>query len=240
MKRMVSLLFADFAGIRRDPMLMMSAAAPLILIGLLLFGFPALNTFLQLKLSFPINVYYPFACVFLLSLIPMLFGMVYGFILLDERDEGMITYFSVTPLGKRGYLLMRMLMPVIFSFVVMLLFIRITDFDNGLIWWKHVPLALVTATQAPILLLFLGAFAVNKVEGIAITKGFGILLMAVPVDYFISSKWTYIAGFSPLFWTARGFLAEEWLQAVIYAFVALIVHGLYVVVLYKKFKTLEK
>lgn len=240
MKRAVSLLYADFAGIHRDPMLIMAAMAPLIFTLLMLYGFPLLNDLLSFKLSFPIDVYYPFACIFLLSLIPMLFGMVYGFILLDERDEGMITYFSITPLGKRGYLMMRMLMPVIFSFFIILLFIWITNFDGGMIWWKHIPLALITATQAPILLLFLGAFAANKVEGMAMTKGFGILLLAVPVDYFIPSNWTFLAGFSPLFWTARGFLTGDGLQIILYIFASLVIHAVYLSVLYKRFEKFEK
>lgn len=216
-------------------MLMMSAIAPVLITLLLMCGFPALNAFLEKKLSFRIDAYYAFACVFLLHLIPLLFGMVYGFILLDERDEGIITCFSVTPLGKSGYLKMRMVAPVLFSFLVTLLFVCITRFDDGVNWWKHIPLALITALQAPIMLLFLAAFAANKVEGMAIAKGFGILLLAVPIDYFIPSNWTYLAGVSPLFWTARGYLAQDSTFVFLYILAAAVSHTLYLIFLYKKF-----
>ncbi len=235
-----ALLKADFKNIRRDPMLIMVAAAPLILVSLLLFGFPALNTLLQTRFNFPIETHYDFACVFFLHLIPMLFGMIYGFILLDERDEGMLTYYSVTPLGKNGYLKMRMLAPVLFSVIVILLFIKITAFDGGVIWWKHLPLVVFTSLQAPIMLLFLGGYAENKVEGMAIAKGFGILLMAIPIDYLISSHWTFFAGLSPLFWTARGFLAQDVSTILLYIGAALVIHVLFLLLLGKKFIQFEK
>lgn len=230
-----SLLKADFKNIRRDPMLMMSMMAPLYITLLLLYGFPSLNIFLAEKLSFRIDAYYSFACVFLLHLIPMMFGMVYGFILLDERDEGLITYFSVTPLGKRGYLKMRLLAPMLYSCATILLFIWITRYDDGLIWWKHIPLVLITAAQAPIMLLFLAGFAADKVAGVAIAKGFGILLLAVPIDYFIVSNWTYLAGVSPLFWTARGYLAQDITAVGLYILAAAVSHSFYLIFLYKKF-----
>ncbi|MBN1479598.1 ABC transporter permease [candidate division KSB1 bacterium] len=230
-----TLLKADVKNIRRDPMLVLSTFAPVLILLLLLVGFPALDQLLQDSLSFPITAHYAFACVFMLTLIPMLIGMVYGFILLDERDEGVLTYFMVTPLGKRGYLFMRLLAPVIFSFIIILLFIGITRFDGVVIWWKHIPLALITALQAPIVLLFLGGFAGNKVEGMAIAKGFGILFLAIPVDYFFPAKWTLIAGLSPLFWTARGFLAQANDSVLLYILAALVMHAIVLLWLYKKF-----
>lgn len=235
-----SLFIADFNNIRRDPMLLMASSAPVIILLLLILGYPALDVLLQNTFSISINAYYGFACVFMLHLIPMLLGMVYGFILLDERDEGMITYFVVTPLGKRGYLTLRMFAPVLFSFVTILVFVGITNFDDSLIWWKHVPLALITAFQAPIILLFLGGFAANKVEGMAVAKGFGILLMAIPVDYFFSSHWTFFAGISPLFWTARGLLAENIVHVISYIAVAFVMHAIFLFLLFSRFKQLEK
>lgn len=230
---------SDFRNIRRDPMLFMAMSAPVLLFLLVYFGFPALNAFLLHTLNASIADYYTFACVFMLSLIPMMFGMVYGFILLDERDEGLITYYSITPVGKSGYLRMRMTAPVLFSFVVILLFVRFLNFDNGLIWWKHIPLAFITALQAPIMLLFLGGFAENKVAGIAISKGFGLLLMAIIIDYFIQSPWSLLAGISPLVWTARGFFAQEPTHILIYLIAALAIHGIYLLVLFSKFVRVE-
>ncbi len=240
MQKTLSLVYSDFKNIRRDPMLMLVAIAPILITVLVLFGFPALNTLLEAKLSFTIAAYYPFACIFLLQLFPMLFGMIYGFMLLDERDEGLLSYYSVTPIGKYGYLKIRMLAPVLFSFIVILLFIWITGYDLGLIWWKHIPLAFITSLQAPIMLLFLGGYAENKVEGMAIAKGFGILLMAVPIDYFIHSNWTFVAGLSPLFWTARGYLSQNPLAILFYIAAAFVVHSIFLVVLAKKFNRIER
>ena len=236
----ISLFTADFRNIRRDPMLLMVTLAPLIITSLLLFGFPALAQFIQLELNFNLQVFYPFACVVMMPLIPMMFGMVYGFMLLDERDENMLAYYSITPLGKTGYLKLRMLAPVIFSFLFLLFYMWMTNFDSGLIWWKHMPLAFITALHAPIMLLFLAAFAGNKVEGMAIAKGFGVLLLAIPIDYFIPSHWSLLAGLSPLFWTTRGFLAQDTSSIMLYIIAALVVHVLFLFLLGKRFKHIEK
>ena len=229
----ITLAKNDSKIIGRDPMLLVSMFAPFILLAFAVFGFPLVSDLTTKYFNFPLDVYFPFGYLFFLPIIPMLLGMVYGFMLLDERDGGIISYLSITPFGKGGYLSVRMLVPVIFSFVLCFLFFISTGlFHNQQIIFKTF-IALIISFEAPIMLLFLGAFADNKVEGLAISKGFGIFLVAMPLDAFLHGSWRWLLSFSPLWWIERAAFQTnfQWL----YLLGAAMVHALFIYVLYRKF-----
>ncbi len=102
----------DAKLLRGDPMLILSLAVPFILWALMKFAFPLLAVFIRDTWSYDIHQWYKHAGYFFMLLIPMMSGMVYGFILLDERDGGIITAISVTPAGKQGYLKLRLGIPM--------------------------------------------------------------------------------------------------------------------------------
>lgn len=94
-------------------------------------------------------------------------------------------------------------------------------------------LAMIIATEAPLMLLFLGAFAGNKVEGIAISKGFGILLMTIVLDYFFRGNWRILLSISPLWWVERVVMNPQYVYP--YLFGGAIVHLLFIFLLFRKF-----
>jgi fluoroquinolone transport system permease protein len=173
--------------------------------------------------------------LFLFSIIPMLFGMVYGFILLDERDGGIISYLAITPLGKGGYMLIRMIMPVVLSIFMCVLYLELTGFHKFLSTLQISLISLIVSLEAPMILLFLGAFAGNKVEGIALSKGIGIFMIPIIADYFLKGEWRWIMSVSPLWWIERAvfsFSVERWL----YLAGAAAVHILFLILLFRKFQ----
>jgi len=111
----------DYKMLKGDPMLILSLMVPFILWALMHYLFPFLDTLVMNQWSVDILPYYRQAGTFFLMLIPMMMGMVYGFILLDERDGGIITAISVTPTGKSGYLKLRMGIPIFLSFIFIIL-----------------------------------------------------------------------------------------------------------------------
>lgn len=226
----------DVLLIRKDPMLMLSMAVPFLLWLVMQFGFPALEQLLLTEFAVDISPFYFHTGIILLMLIPMVFGMVYGFMLLDERDEGIITAISVTPFGRKGYLGLRMAMPMVFTFLSAIIFCLLLGLGGEhLDLWQLLLLSAILTLNAPVLLLFLGAFAGNKVEGMAISKGFGILLSAVIVDFIVPVPWNFLGAFSPLFWLARAFMATQVEYFAIYAGVSLITHGALLMLLYRLF-----
>jgi fluoroquinolone transport system permease protein len=228
-----ALLQSDWKNIGRDPMLLMSIVAPWLIMAMAVFLFPIVSTLSSTYFHFPLEAYYPFGYLFLMPIIPMLFGMVYGFILLDERDGGIISYLAITPLGKSGYLTVRMLMPVLVSFAFCLIYLPVTGFLNGHPLALKLLLAAILSSEAPLILLFVASYADNKVEGIAISKGFGILLLSIILDYFLKGDWRYLLAVSPLWWVERTVFYPE--NQWFYLAGAFVMHAAYIALLYRKF-----
>lgn len=225
----------DMLQIRKDPMLLLSIAAPFLLLVVMQFGFPALQNLIFVQTGFDIAPYYEMAGLFLLTIIPMMFGMVYGFMLLDERDAGIINAISVTPMGRAGYLRLRIGIPMIFSFITSVLFCQLLGLGSQINFFQLLFLSATLTLNAPILVLFLGAFADNKVEGMAIAKGFGVLLSAMLIDFIVPAPWNWLGSFSPLFWLERAFMSPNNLDFTIYSLISLLTHFLLLSFLYKKF-----
>jgi len=235
MNRNIYLFKSDWKFIGRDPMLILCLIAPILLLLVAFFLLPIVSGITTRMFNFPIESYFPIIRLFLFSLTPMMLGMIYGFILLDERDGGIISYLAITPIGKSGYLTVRMLVPVMLSFVAGVIFLILNGFASLLNGFEIIALSIIVSTEAPLMLLFLGAFASNKVEGIAISKGFGIIMLPMLIDYFLKGSWRWALSVSPLWWVERavfGDLQYRWL----YLLGAALVHCFLIFVLYKKFE----
>ena len=217
-------------------MLILSLMVPYILWALMHFLFPFLQGVVMEQWSVDISPYYRQAGTFFLMLIPMMMGMVYGFILLDERDGGIITAISVTPTGKTGYLELRLSIPMALSFLFILLFLILLRLTGSLDILQVLIISLLVSSQSLILLLVLGAFAHNKVMGMAISKGFGILLMGPLLDYALPAPFQWIGAYSPLFWASRALLTSNSAGFWFYAGVTLLFHGLLIWILFRKFR----
>ncbi len=235
MNRNIYLVKGDWKTIGRDPMLMISMIAPVFLLLIAVFGFPVISDLTTQMFSFPLEPYFPIGSLFLFPLIPMLIGMVYGFILLDERDGGIISYLAITPLGKSGYLSIRMFLPTCLSILLCIAFLEFTGFNQLLNTIEIVVLSVIVSTEAPMILLLLGAYADNKVEGIAMSKGIGIIMFPIIIDYLLTGAWRWAMAISPLWWVERAVFStppDRWLYLTGAAFVHLILN----VLLYRKFE----
>jgi len=226
----------DYKLLKGDPMLMLSTAVPFILWALMQFLIPWVIEQVMVQWNFNLSPYYRQAGTFFLMLIPMMMGMVYGFILLDERDGGIITAISVTPTGKTGYLKLRLGIPMILSFVAILLFQILLGLTGSLNPAQLIIISIVISSQSLILLLLLGAFADNKVMGMAISKGFGILLVGPMLDYILPPPFNWSGAYSPLFWASRTVLAETDISFWLYGGITIVFQSLLLWILFTKFR----
>jgi fluoroquinolone transport system permease protein len=226
----------DLKQLKGDPMLLISLIIPFILWILMFLVYPIVEHLVINQWNLDISPYYPQAGIFLLMLIPMMMGMVYGFILLDERDAGVITAISVTPTGKAGYLVLRMGIPMVLSFVLIMLYLILLRLTGSLDLLQLILISMVISGQSLILLLILGAFADNKVMGMAITKGSGLLLIGPLLDYSLPAPYNWLGAFSPLFWASRTLLAETPGSIWLYAGITFLFHLLVIWILFRKFK----
>ncbi|HUX96508.1 MAG TPA: hypothetical protein VMV47_12320 [Bacteroidales bacterium] len=226
---------ADFRFISRDPMLLLASVAPVILIILMRFLFPLLVEYIYTKSSFNLNDYYPVVTITMVSLIPMLFGMVYAFILLDENDTHILQVISVTPSGKRNFLYMRMLVPALLSLVMVLITIFIIDPVEGEGWLRNIYISVLLASQAPFTFLLIGCLAGNKVEGLALSKLYGVFLVAVPLGLILHHPWNYIMFYSPLYWISWAWIIPSPSESLAYGAIALFITGGSIILLFRYF-----
>ncbi|MCD4710000.1 MAG: hypothetical protein K8R52_04080 [Bacteroidales bacterium] len=225
----------DYKLLKGDPMLILSLMVPFILWALMHFLFPLLEGVVMQQWSVDISPYYRQAGTFFLMLIPMMMGLVYGFILLDERDGGIITAISITPTGKSGYLKLRMGIPLTLSCIFIILFLLLLGLTGTLDILQLIVISLLISSQSLILLLVLGAFADNKIMGLAISKGFGILLVGPLLDYALPTPFNWIGAYSPIFWASRSLLANSHITFWLYAGITFLFHLLLIWILFRKF-----
>lgn len=194
----------DARSIARDSLLGWIVLLPPLLGLLLRFAAPALDTWTRQAFDFPLAPWYPLLMSNFVLMAPMIVGLVMGFLLLEERDGDTLTALLVTPLPLVAYLRYRIALPTLLAGLVAL----VSYAAAGL---TRVPAAVllgvvgVSAFQAPLLALLLAGFAADKVQGFALAKAVGALLLAPVLAWFVAPPWQYLAGLLPTYWPVKAF-----------------------------------
>lgn len=201
LRTLSALARVDALSVRRDPLLRWLAAYPLLLGGLVRWGWPVLADALRSRYGLDPEVYRPLVGGFLLSSLPMLAGLVVGFLLLDQRDDRTLEAILVSPPGVGAYLAGRLALPMAVGALLTLAVLPLSGFGMG-------PGALVLAAAAaaplaPFYSLLLGAFAANKVQGFAVSKASGLLLAMPVAAFLVREPWQWLFGVFPVYWPAK-------------------------------------
>lgn len=195
----------DSLSVRRDAMLRWMIFLPLAITAavrlLLPIGVSRMDDWIPLNME---THYPPLMGALFLLVVPFLWGMLIGFLLLDQRDDGTLTALQITPLPMSHYLLYRLGAPAVLSAVTTMVLFPFA----GLATLRPLPLvllALLSAPLAPLVALLLAAFAENKVQGLAMSKASGLLMLPALAAYFLPDPWRWLAAVAPTFWTAEAF-----------------------------------
>ena len=197
-----TLMKNDLKNIFRDRFLVYATIiAPIIFVVIGRLAFPWITENYYPNLVF----LYPAFFMLFVIFIPMIFGFVTGFLIMDERDENLLTVLRVMPISRSSYLFYRMLLMIILSFIFVTLFPWLT----GLIevsFWNYLPIAALFAVFTPLLGLVVNIIATNKIQAFALFKTLGGAFM-LPIFALGVEGWLQYA-FSPIpnFWT---FMALE-------------------------------
>ena len=234
MKKIVALSYNDLRNVIREPMLLFLTAGPFLLTLAIRWMLPFVAKYFESYID--LRIYYPLIAGFVLIFIPMLLGMLTGFLLLDERDDNVFMTLIVTPLAKNGYIAYRILLPTVISFIytlIILPLINIVSID----FLTLLPIALLAALEAPIAALYLVVFAGNKVEGLALSKALGIFMIAPLIGYFIDSKWKLLAGLIPFYWPVMTLVVGDYLRLDywIYLGFGIFIHIILLILLLRRF-----
>ncbi|MCG8572198.1 MAG: hypothetical protein MJB14_18865 [Spirochaetes bacterium] len=224
----------DLKNVQRDPILVLLFFVPFSVVALFRFAIPFATQLLDQHLAFDLTPHYAFIISMVSLIVPMTYGFVMGFILLEERDENILNYFAVTPLTKGGYLWYKMIIPMVvstFFSLMILLLLPFTDFPV----FKIVLLCMVASMEAPLMALFLAAFAQNKVEGMAVGKLGSIIFMAPFIGYFAPGIGKLGGALFPPWWISMTFLVRYSDSFWLYLVGAIVVHLVFLYILLKKY-----
>lgn len=193
----------DIRNVRRDSMTSWMIFIPIVLALLIRWGVPPLTARLIEQYNFNLAEYYPVILAYLfIGMSPMTFGVVIGFLLVDEKDDNTLTALQVTPLPLSNYLVYRVAIPIILTFGLMFVIFpvaNLTPFNSQAIFFS----AIAAAPMAPMLALTIASVAQNKVQGFAVMKLLGIVLLAPVFAYFASPGWELVFGIFPTYWPMK-------------------------------------
>jgi len=215
------LLVNDLRNIVRDRLYLYAFVLfPIIFIAVARLVFPWIS-----ENVYPIEPLYPVLFMVLSFIIPMIFSFITAFLIMEERDENLLTILRVMPISRSSYLFYRMLLMTALSFVCVLVFQML----SGLVQvqpLQYLPVAVLFAMFTPLMALIINVLANNKVQGFAVMKSVGGLFLIPLLSLAITEDWKYLFGIFPNFWT---FMALEKIMAsgtldLVYIGLGLIVH----------------
>lgn len=128
----------------------------------------------------------------------ILSGMMAGFLLLDEKDEGTLTALIVTPVPLQHYTLYRFGLAALFSAVVMFLMLQIIGLQL-LPAWQLILFCISASLVSTIVALFLVLTAQNKVQGFAMGKFTSVAGFIIMGGWFLPESLQWLLGIFPPF-----------------------------------------
>lgn len=193
-----SFLSSEIKKWKRDPMMNFMALYP-ILFGII--GRYVLPSIADSS-GFSIERFADLILVILTLMTPYIYGALIAFSILDDRDDNILTSIRVTPLSVHQFLSFRLIVSFVLSFVAC---IYIMWFSNvgDLSFSSMVAISFLVSLSAPATGLFINAVSGNKIEGFAVMKGAGIILVFPIVALFFIDKKELFFSFAPGFWPAK-------------------------------------
>ncbi|MEM8533665.1 MAG: hypothetical protein AAGF95_22675 [Chloroflexota bacterium] len=197
----------DVKLVRRDSFLIGMFTYSIAIAVALRFALPWFTNFFaeQEVLAFPLQEWYPMFIAYGVLFMGAIFaGAVFGFMLLDEKDDQTIKALLVMPMPLNYYMAYRVGVPTIVAFIMIVAEMLIVNLALP----PLLPLLLIaagSALTAPITALFFMTFAPNKVQGFALTKVTGLLGLVVIGAWFLEPPLQLIAGVFPPFWIIKAY-----------------------------------
>lgn len=190
--------------IYKDAMLILLMIAPLLCGLFFKYGIPYANGLIEkyFKLNEFFDSYYLLFDLFLGSITPLLYCFASAYLILGEIDDNISGYLSVTPLGKRGYLISRLCFPAGLSFVIsvgMMSVFTLTEVSFS----HRIGISLLGCLLGIMEALLVVSISGNRVEGMAVSKLSGLFFLGLPIPFFVKGGVEYLMFFLPSFWVSK-------------------------------------
>jgi len=131
-----------------------------------------------------------------------MFGFIYGFLFLEEKEENINQALRVVPVSVLYFVFSRLFIGIVVSFLVSMILFRFGKVVN-LPLAIEILLSLAYSLSAPLITLLLAAFARNRIEGMVQMKIVNILLILPGLIYFLPYKVLHFTALIPTYWVFR-------------------------------------
>lgn len=152
--------------------------------------------------GFPLEPFADVALAFLTLMTPQIFGALIGFSILDDRDDHIFTSIRVTPLSIHWFLSFRLAMGFLLAFIGSV-YVMWFSAIGGLPLNNILAIAFLAALGAPMVGLLINALARNKIEGFAVMKALGTILIFPLAGLFVFNWRELFFAVAPAFWPAK-------------------------------------
>jgi len=195
---------------------------------------------IQDSFEFASPAFFPIFFMLFSLFIPIIYGFISAFLLLDEKDEHLLTVLKIMPISRNNFLLIRMFFMSLFAFIVLLIFPPLSGLvDNTQFSYvAYIPVAVLYSLFAPFLALLVSSFATNKVQAFAIFKISATLFMIPLFAFFlIQDNLKYIFSPIPNFWTfmALDSVLKNGNLDIVPLVIGLVFHGVLIIALFSIF-----
>jgi fluoroquinolone transport system permease protein len=132
-----------------------------------------------------------------LNLTNSLLGIATGFMMIDDKDGKIYELMQITPMGRKGYLLNRLIIPGMMAIIYTLIFIY---FIQPLALIQSVFLLLMCFTQSAVFAIALFHLADDQVRGLTYAKGLNIIIIFAFAKLINNDFISLLALFMPTYW----------------------------------------
>ena len=215
--------------IRQDRMLLAAGMAPILAGTAIKYAVPfAEGSLIRLTGAEAVLApYYGLFDVFFASLTPIMFCFIAAMVMLEERDDHIDRYLSVTALGRRGYYISRIVIPALAAFgvtAILLPIFHLTPLCVGEVFC----LSLAGTWQGVIVALLIVTVSSNKLEGMAVTKLSSLIMLGAAAPYFVPAPFSFGFSFLPSFWMGKAI----WESDIVYLLPSVVTAGFWSAVLW--------
>lgn len=131
-------------------------------------------------------------------------GVIFGFVLLGEKEDNTLEAMRVTPLSLPHYAGYRVALSAVVAFVS-IVYLCVSIGWASLPLSRLVPLAAAASLAAPLSVLAYATFADNKIQGLAYTKFGGVAGLLILVAWFVPEPWQWLLGAFPPVLVAKSY-----------------------------------
>ena len=216
---MWSSLKSDLKSITQSRILSNVILAMLIIILFLKFIFPLISGFIFSKNGIEIYNYYPIIAITLVSVIPVIIGILIAYTY-NKQDDLII---QVSPSEKIIFIITKMMFPTIAGYLMILITAFVTDPVPSQGWLRTIFISALLSGQTTLIFLLIVILAVKKTGRAAISILPLIFIASVPFGLLVHHPWIYLAFFSPLYWISWAWVIPGAGESIIYGGISLLI-----------------